>query len=95
LLRQEEDFDVIFVDNGSEDETPSVCLNVRSESSRPCRVLRLSCNCGWSCGNNRGAIASRDVDYFFVMDSLNASTTQTICRMDPALGLASLTPELI
>jgi len=77
LFRQEGDFEVIFVDNGSKDETPRVPKHMCSENPRPCSVLRLPHNCGWSCGNNRGAIASRGADYFFFVndDVILASMT--------------------
>jgi len=77
LLRQEGDFEAIFVDNRSKDETLRMLKHIYSENPRPRRVLRLPHNCGWSYGNNRGSIASRGADYFFFVndDVILASTT--------------------
>jgi GT2 family glycosyltransferase len=66
--------DILFVDNNSSDDTVNhirrqVLSMKLSENSR---ILELKENYGWTGGNNRGAIISKDADYLMF---LNDDTT--------------------
>jgi len=71
IFYQEGEFRVIFVDNGSKDETPQMLKRFCRKYAKPCEVVLLPQNCGYSCGNNRGAVVARASDYlFFVNDDV-------------------------
>ncbi|MCD6301062.1 MAG: glycosyltransferase family 2 protein, partial [Staphylothermus sp.] len=67
FMQNYSDLEIVFVDNGSNDETPNyiegVCINMNN-----CKVLRLKKNYGWDGANNRGAILVRDAEYFFFIN---------------------------
>ncbi|MBP1448965.1 MAG: glycosyltransferase family 2 protein, partial [Thermoproteus sp.] len=60
------DYAVVIVDNGSSDGTVRA-LSERCRGGR-CTLLPLPRNCGWSCGNNRGALLAKDFDYFYFVN---------------------------
>jgi len=71
IFNQEGEFRVVFVDNGSKDETPQILKLFCRKYAKPCEVVLLPRNCGYNCGNNRGAVVARESDYlFFVNDDV-------------------------
>ncbi|MEZ0346071.1 MAG: glycosyltransferase family 2 protein [Infirmifilum sp.] len=59
---------VIFVDNGSRDETLNYLKQAQRETNVPIKILSLRKNYGWSYSNNIGALVAKDADYFFFIN---------------------------
>lgn len=59
---------VIFVDNGSRDETLIILNKLSVKTNVPVKILSLKKNYGWSYSNNIGALVAKDADYFFFVN---------------------------
>jgi GT2 family glycosyltransferase len=61
-------YEVVIIDNGSQDGTPQLFEALIKEFKIPGRIIKLKKNYGWSGGNNRGAVYCKDSDYLFFLN---------------------------
>jgi GT2 family glycosyltransferase len=61
-------YNVVIVDNCSQDGTPRIYETLIKEFRIPGIVVKLKRNYGWAGGNNRGAIYCKDTDYLLFLN---------------------------
>jgi O-antigen/teichoic acid export membrane protein/GT2 family glycosyltransferase len=87
-----QDYEVIFVDNGSDDESLELARSIAETSAVPCRFIDLGRNAGVSEGKNIGAEAARGkyiwhLDNDIAPDSTCLSALVRFLEHHPDVGL--------
>lgn len=88
-LHERSSFEIVFVDNGSTDETPTLLARLATAHSRV-RVLRNSTNLGFAAACNQGAQAARGRDLLF----LNNDTEPCAGFLDALVGVLDADPTV-